>query len=194
MAGTLCLVVRRPDRDMPAMNAAWPLLALYFGPAAIVLYTLLGGGSHAGWRRLPWNPEPSKAGASGWARALRSAVHCAAGCAAGDLVAMATVRGGGILGGGMALETAAGAAVALVAGGVAFRAPTRAHAATLGAYLLGQAAAMYALHGVGLAAMGFEPEAFIGMQKAMAAGFVTAVLVGPARWVRRVADHPGLGR
>lgn len=125
-----------------------------------------------------------------WRRALRSSTHCMAGCALGDLVAMFLVGGIGLFGGTMAAEAVTGAVLAFALGLFVFQAlpimaerkigfaaalstALRADAITISAYLVGQIAALYVLARLFPGAMGLTVPAFVTMQAAMAAGFLT---------------------
>ena len=124
-----------------------------------------------------------------WQRALRSSTHCAAGCALGDLVAMGLVEGAGLFGGTMLAEVASGTVLAFLLGlfvfqafpvmaerrvsfGEALSVALRADALTIGAYLVGQITALYAI--ARIVPMGSNlAVSFVAMQAAMAVGFLT---------------------
>lgn len=199
---TVADVWAAPNRAMPIMNWVWPLVALYFGPLGAVLYVRLSGRAHGAAARplLPTSagdrhkhtsrtgPMPGM-GDPLWMRAARSATHCMAGCALGDLVAMVLVEAGGWLplGSILASETVVGAILAFLFGllvfqsfpvmaerKIGFRAALglalQADAATIAAYLIGQIPALYLLHRF----VGTGPTFAVGailMQGAMAVGF-----------------------
>lgn len=200
---------------MPIMNIVWPLLALYFGPLGVVVYLWLSGRWTAGRPQarpvMPQTPAsaqamdamkpmhdgpmdgmsmPGHAMGPLWQRSLRSATHCMAGCALGDLVAMLMVAGAGWFGGAMWAETAIGSFLAFVFGLFIFQAlpvmversigfaaalseALRADSISISAYLIGQIPAFYVLSALAPHAMGLTAPAFVLMQGAMAVGFVT---------------------
>lgn len=132
-------VLGHPNRDMPVMNAVWPLMALYFGPLGALSYVLLSRRVRYTYIRvrpvLPSRvvPVPSHAHAdihasSGmrdplWVRSMRSTTHCMAGCALGDLTAMVLVAFGWLGAGvGMGKELVVGAVLAFAFGLFVFQA------------------------------------------------------------------------
>ncbi len=125
-----------------------------------------------------------------WPRALRSSTHCMAGCALGDLMALVLVVGTGLFGGTMAAEVVTGAVLAFALGLFVFQALTDHGRASdrlrcgpvdspsRGRYHhqrlpVGQIAALYLLDRLFPGTMGLTAAAFVIMQAAMAAGFLT---------------------
>lgn len=208
-------VLARPNRSMPIMNAVWPLAALYFGPLGLGLYFALGRSpSHVVVsphfpqkdRKLPTHPARAASTSPGshpahpmagmddplWVRSARSATHCMAGCALGDLTAMLLVEGLAWrpLGTVVASEVVVGAVLAALFGLLVFQAfpvmaerkvafgdalavALRADLVSIGAYLAGQIPVfLWLTSAAGGMAMG--PQGAVLMQASMAAGFLTS--------------------
>lgn len=136
-----------------------------------------------------------------WMRSARSATHCMAGCALGDLLAMVAVQGLGWspFGRGLTGEVLLGSVLAFLFGLFIFQAlpimaerrlgfaaaltvALQADLWTISAYLAGQIPTFYALAGsqamgAGTAGMGglgvMSPASLLAMQASMAVGFLT---------------------
>jgi hypothetical protein len=131
-------VLRHPNRDMPIMNAVWPLMALYFGPLGVLSYVLLSRRVRYTYVRarpvLPSRVTPVPGHAHGgihalgrmrdplWVRSMRSTTHCMAGCALGDLTAMVLAAFGWLGAVGMGKELFLGAVFAFAFGLFVFQA------------------------------------------------------------------------
>lgn len=215
VAVTLLAVWRRPNRQMPVMNWVWPLVSLYFGPVGLLLLWMLGrGGAHAGPamggpRRTPPPGRHPMRGAAGdplWMRSARSATHCLAGCALGDLSAMAAVGALGLTFAGsmVAAEVGLGALLAFGFGlfifqalpimaergtsfARAFRLALTADLWTISAYLAGQVPAFLWLH---RGTHTIDAANWVSMQISMAAGFVTSFPVN--YWLVRTGMKEGM--
>lgn len=181
-----------------------PMAAPVLRTAAQGLAHGAGLGGHAG-HALPGGAEPAPPSAPHaahgtaqdplWMRSTRSATHCLAGCALGDLTAMVAVGTLGltVAGSMLAAEVGLGAVLAFGFGlfifqafpimaerGIpfarAFRLALAADLWTISAYLAGQIPAFLWLHsGSGT----FDASSWVEMQVSMAVGFVASL---PVNW------------
>lgn len=74
----------RPQR-MTVMAFVWPLTMLYWGPAGLFFYLLLGRATPVAERGR--HESGDKPAPPMWRAAFKGATHCGAGCALGDFIA-----------------------------------------------------------------------------------------------------------